>query len=78
MALPTQDQAFANRDQALPVTETTPYTDERGNPTAPQPSALGASPDPGVREDPPNETGKSPYTRQHVEGRAGVADARRN
>ena len=65
MALPTQDQAFANRDQALPVTETTPYTDQRGNPTAPQPSALGASPDPGVRRDPPNVTGQSEYTRQH-------------
>ena len=65
MALPTQDQAFANRDQALPVTETTPYTDQRGNPTAPQPSALGASPDPGVRQDPPNVTGQSEYTRQH-------------
>jgi hypothetical protein len=55
---------------ALPVTETTPYTDERGNPTAPQPSSLGGR-DPGVRQDPANVTGQSPYTRQHVEGRLG-------
>ena len=57
-----------DRGQPLPVTETTPYTDQRGNPTAPQPSALGASPDPGYRQDPPNVVGQSEYTRQHREG----------
>ena len=61
------DPNFDRREQALPVTETTPYTDQRGNPTAPQPSALGASPDPGVRQDPPNVVGQSEYTRQHRE-----------
>jgi len=62
---PRKDDPSTQTGQPLPVTETTPYTDQRGNPTAPQPSALGASPDPGWRQDPPNVVHQSEYTRQH-------------